>query len=151
MWIFRLKKSLKSGRRPQTIYRWWDSRAVWYLFNSATGFAALPDCDATTPCLFGKFIIRFRQANQPHGVGKRRFVWPRRIAIRNYVSMAEAVYLPRIAAIGFEQAGPENFPRRGCGRVDALYGAVWYKVLIRFEKVSRPYIKNLVSQALASA
>ena len=32
--------------------------------------------------------------------------------------------------------------------IDTLYGAVWYKVLIRFEKVTRTYIKKLVAQAL---
>jgi hypothetical protein len=32
--------------------------------------------------------------------------------------------------------------------IDSLYGAVWYKVLIRFEKVTRTYIKKLVAQTL---
>ena len=32
--------------------------------------------------------------------------------------------------------------------IDTLYGAVWYKVLIRFEKVTRTYIKKLVAQAM---
>ncbi|NBR51827.1 MAG: hypothetical protein EBT87_08740 [Alphaproteobacteria bacterium] len=32
--------------------------------------------------------------------------------------------------------------------IDALYGAVWYKVLIRFETVDRAYINALIEQYL---
>ena len=32
--------------------------------------------------------------------------------------------------------------------IDEMYGAVWYKVLLPFETVTRPYIKNLVKQIL---
>ena len=68
--------------------------------------------------------------------------------------MEEAVYAPRIKLIGdaFRQARKQGlFPSHYDIDllIDSLYGAVWYKVLIRFEKVTRPYIKKLVSQALA--
>jgi hypothetical protein len=67
--------------------------------------------------------------------------------------MEEAVYAPRIGLIAdavHRAQQKEQFP----GRldidlmIDTLYGAVWYKVLIRFEKVTRPYIKKLVAQTL---
>jgi hypothetical protein len=70
-----------------------------------------------------------------------------------YRRMEEAVYAPRIGLIADavrRAQEKEQFP----GRldidlmIDSLYGAVWYKVLIRFEKVTRTYIKKLVAQTL---
>jgi hypothetical protein len=70
-----------------------------------------------------------------------------------YSRMAEAVYLPRIGQIrtAFREAqGQGLFPADADidVAIDELYGAVWYKVLIRFETVSAAYIKKLVRQAL---
>ncbi len=70
-----------------------------------------------------------------------------------YRRMEEAVYAPRIGlitdAIRYAQE-QEQFPARLDVdlMIDTLYGAVWYKVLIRFEKVTRTYIKKLVAQAM---
>jgi hypothetical protein len=63
------------------------------------------------------------------------------------------VYLPRIGQIrmAFREAqGQGLFPADADidVAIDELYGAVWYKVLIRFETVSAAYIKKLVRQAL---
>ena len=67
--------------------------------------------------------------------------------------MAEAVYAPRIKLIvdAFQQARvtqvfPADFEIDLA--IDALYGAVWYKVLIRFETVDQAYIQSLVAQTL---
>ena len=59
-----------------------------------------------------------------------------------YKRMEEAVYAPRINVIAdaFRRAQEKNlFPARFDVdlMIDALYGAVWYKVLIRFEKVNK--------------
>ena len=155
------KVAQEAGVGKQTIYRWWDSRAdlVLEVWRDRL-LPPLPDYDATTPLVtylenslfaFGKQIGRTdcRQAA----------ICVLAEAHRNpklYQRMAEAVYLPRIALIkkAFEQAQAQEIFSPDADidvAIDALYGAVWYKVLIRFEKVSRPYIKNLVSQALASA
>ena len=67
--------------------------------------------------------------------------------------MEEAVYAPRIKlitdAIRAEQTA-DRFPADIDINllIDTLYGAVWYKVLIRFEKVTRPYVNKLVAHVL---
>lgn len=155
------KVAQEAGVGKQTIYRWWDSRAdlVLEVWRDRL-LPPLPDYDAATPLVtylenslfaFGKQIGRTdcRQAA----------ICVLAEAHRNpklYQRMADAVYLPRIALIkkAFKQAQGQKLFSADADidvAIDALYGAVWYKVLIRFEKVSRPYIKNLVSQALASA
>ncbi len=70
-----------------------------------------------------------------------------------YQRMADAVYLPRINLIkqAFEEAQAAGQFAKNVNidvAIDALYGAVWYKVLIRFETVNRAYIDALVQQYL---
>ena len=70
--------------------------------------------------------------------------------------LGRKVYAPRIKLIAdaFRRAQEQNlFPAHFDIDllIDALYGAVWYKVLIRFEKVSKGYIKTLVDQVLSHA
>jgi hypothetical protein len=70
-----------------------------------------------------------------------------------YKRMEEAIYAPRIKLIveACRQAQKKNLFSKHFDidlLIDALYGAVWYKVLIRFQKVTRPYIKKLVAQTL---
>jgi AcrR family transcriptional regulator len=137
----------EAGVGKQTIYRWWDSRAdlVLEVWRDRL-LPPLPVYDEKTPLrdyleasllAFGKTISRTdcRQA-----------------AI--YSRMAEAVYLPRIALIrmAFREAQEQGlFPAEADidVAIDQLYGAVWYKVLIRFETVNAAYIKKLVNEALA--
>jgi len=148
----------EAGVGKQTIYRWWDSRAdlVLEVWRDRL-LPPLPVYDETTPLrdyleasllAFGKIISRTdcRQAAicilaEAHRDPKL------------YSRMAEAVYLPRIEQIrtAFREAqGQGLFPADADidVAIDELYGAVWYKVLIRFETVSASYIKKLVRQAL---
>ena len=148
----------EAGVGKQTIYRWWDSRAdlVLEVWRDRL-LPPLPVYDETTPLrdyleasllAFGKIISRTdcRQAAicilaEAHRDPKL------------YSRMAEAVYLPRIGQIrtAFREAqGQGLFPADADidVSIDELYGAVWYKVLIRFETVSTAYIKKLVRQAL---
>ena len=67
--------------------------------------------------------------------------------------MEEVVYAPRVKPISetLQQAQrnavfPDSFNIDLA--IDALYGAVWDKELIRFETVSRGEIKKLVPQTL---
>ena len=148
----------EAGVGKQTIYRWWASRAdlVLEVWRDRL-LPPLPVYDDTTPLrdyleasllAFGKIISRTdcRQAAicilaEAHRDQKL------------YSRMAEAVYLPRIEQIrtAFREAqGQGLFPADADidVAIDELYGAVWYKVLIRFETVSAAYIKKLVRQAL---
>ena len=149
----------EAGVGKQTIYRWWDSRAdlVLEVWRDRL-LPPLPIYDEKTPLrdyleasllAFGEIISRTdcRQAAicilaEAHRDPKL------------YNRMAEAVYLPRIAQIrmAFREAQEQGlFPTDADVdiAIDELYGAVWYKVLIRFEKADTAYIKKLVRQALA--
>jgi AcrR family transcriptional regulator len=149
----------EAGVGKQTIYRWWNSRAdlVLEVWRDRL-LPPLPVYQENTPLrdyleasllAFGEIISRTdcRQAAicmlaEAHRDPKL------------YNRMAEAVYLPRIEQIrmAFREAQEQKvFPQTADidVAIDELYGAVWYKVLIRFEAVDRAYIKKLVSQALA--
>jgi AcrR family transcriptional regulator len=152
------KVASQAGVGKQTIYRWWPSRAdlvleVWrdrllpplapydgtsplqgYLEKSLFSFGQIlsrADCRQAAICILA-------EAHRDPQLYKR---------------MEEAVYAPRISVIAdaFCRAQEKNlFPARFDVdlMIDALYGAVWYKVLIRFEKVNKTYIKKLVTQVL---
>ena len=152
------KVASEAGVGKQTIYRWWPSRAdlvleVWrdrllpplapydgktplrnYLESSLLSFGQVlsrTDCRQAAICVLAE---AHRDAQL-------------------YRRMEEAVYAPRIGlitdAIRYAQE-QEQFPARLDVdlMIDTLYGAVWYKVLIRFEKVTPTYIKKLVAQAM---
>ena len=155
------KVASEAGVGKQTIYRWWDSRAdlvleVWqerllpplaaydgkadiqsYLEQSLYAFGhqlGRTDCRQAAVCVLA-------EAHRDPGLYRR---------------MEETVYAPRIALIAdaFSQAQQQNrFPKDADIDlvIDELYGAVWYKVLIRFETVTRSYVKNLVQQCLDGA
>ena len=148
----------EAGVGKQTIYRWWDSRAdlvleVWRdrllpplpIYEEATPFR---DYLENSLLAFGKTISRTdcRQAAicilaEAHRDPKL------------YQRMAEAVYQPRIAEIkkAFHHAQANQSFAANADidvAIDALYGAVWYKVLIRFETIDAGYISQLVNQAL---
>lgn len=155
------KVAQEAGVGKQTIYRWWDSRAdlVLEVWRDRL-LPPLPNYDAATPLVTYLENSLFAFGNQIGRTDCRQAaICVLAEAHRNpklYQRMADAVYLPRIALIkkAFKQAQGQKLFSADADidvAIDALYGAVWYKVLIRFEKVSRPYIKNLVSQALASS
>ena len=152
------KVASQAGVGKQTIYRWWPSRAdlvleVWrdrllpplapydgkaplrrYLETSLLSFGQVlsqTDCRQAAICVLA-------EAHRDPQLHQR---------------MEAAIYAPRIKVIAeaFNQAReqgqfPDHF--RIDLAIDTLYGAVWYKVLIRFEKVTRSYVKNLVAQTL---
>ena len=152
------KVASEAGVGKQTIYRWWDSRAdlVLEVWRDRL-LPSLPDYDESVPLrqfletsmlAFGKVISRTdcRQAAicilaEAHRDPKL------------YQRMAEAVYLPRIVTIrkAFQKAQDDALFAKDADidvTIDELYGAVWYKVLIRFETIDAPYIQKLVAQAL---
>ena len=155
------KVASEAGVGKQTIYRWWPSRAdlvleVWrdrllpplapydgqiplrdYLESSLISFGQVlsrTDCRQAAICILA-------EAHRDE---------------RLYQRMEEAVYAPRIGlivdAIRCAQKQAQVPPGMDVNlMIDTLYGAVWYKVLIRFETVSRTYIKQLVSQTMDKA
>jgi AcrR family transcriptional regulator len=148
----------EAGVGKQTIYRWWSSRAdlvleVW----SDRLMPPLAAYDGKTPLgtYLEKSLLSFGQL-----IGRTDC---RQAAIcvlaeahrdpQLYLRMEEAIYAPRIKLIGdaFCHAQehdlfPDHFDIDLL--IDALYGAVWYKVLIRFETVTKTYVKKLVAQTL---
>jgi AcrR family transcriptional regulator len=152
------KVASEAGVGKQTIYRWWNSRAdlvleVWqkrlmpplapyngkidlrtYLERSLYTFGkqlGRTDCRQAAVCVLA-------EAHRDPDL---------------YQRMEEVVYAPRIALItdSFRQAQEDGtFPKDADTNlvIDSLYGAVWYKVLIRFETLNRKYIKDLVAQIL---
>ncbi len=155
------KVASQAGVGKQTIYRWWPTRAdlvleVWrdrllpplapydggsspreYLESSLLSFGRLisrNDCRQAAICVLA-------EAHRDTKLYRR---------------MEEAIYAPRIKLIG-EALGRAQQQGLFPGRfkidllIDTLYGAVWYKALIRFEKVTKPYVSKLVAQALESA
>ena len=67
--------------------------------------------------------------------------------------MEEAIYAPRIKLITdachvaqVQARLPSDFDIDLI--IDALYGAIWYKVLIRFEEVTEIYVESLIAQTL---
>ena len=153
------KVASEAGVGKQTIYRWWSSRAdlvleVWqtrllpYLapYNGKTDLQTYLERSLYT---FGKQLSRTdcRQAA----------VCVLAEAHRNpelYRRMEEIVYAPRIALIAnsFHQAQRDGkFPNDADIDIiiDSLYGAVWYKVLIRFDAIDRHYVNKLVAKVLA--
>lgn len=152
------KVASEAGVGKQTIYRWWASRAelvleVWRdrLLPPLAPYAGkMPARDFLESSLlsFGKVLSRTDCRQAAICVLAEAHRDP-----QLYRRMEEAVYAPRIKLIkdAFVQAQRENqFPKDTDTDllIDTLYGAVWYKVLIRFEKVTQPYIKRLVSQSL---
>lgn len=152
------KVASEAGVGKQTIYRWWNSRAdlvleVWqerlmpplapyngkielrtYLERSLYTFGeqlGRTDCRQAAVCVLA-------EAHRDPEL---------------YQRMEAVVYAPRIALItdSFRQAQEDGkFPADADTNlvIDSLYGAVWYKVLIRFETLNRKYIKDLVAQIL---
>ena len=147
-----------AGVGKQTIYRWWPTRAdlvleVWrdrllppmpvydgqkklptYLGNSLLAFGqqiSRTDCRQAAICILA-------EAHRDPAL---------------YQRMAEAIYVPRINLIkqAFREAQAAEEISKNINidvAIDALYGAVWYKVLVRFETVNRNYVDALIEQYL---
>lgn len=155
------KVASEAGVGKQTIYRWWSSRAdlVLEVWRDRI-LPPLPVYDDTLPLrnylensllAFGQIMSRTDCRQAAICVLAEAHRYP-----DLYQRMAEAVYLPRIGLIrqAFEQAKDQQGFARETDidvAIDQLYGAVWYKVLIRFESVDENYVHDLVDQALAQA
>ncbi|HAJ28686.1 MAG TPA: hypothetical protein DCL32_00810 [Gammaproteobacteria bacterium] len=154
--IEKVASQAKVGK--QTIYRWWPSRAdlvleVWRdrllpPLAPYDGNMPLRDYLASSLLAFGEQISRTDCRQAAICILAEAHRDP-----QLYQRMAEAVYAPRIKLIvdAFQQARvtqvfPADFEIDLA--IDALYGAVWYKVLIRFETVDQTYIQSLVAQTL---
>lgn len=152
------KVASEAGVGKQTIYRWWPSRAdlvleVWRdrllpPLASYDGKKPLREFLESSLLSFGKVLSRTDCRQAAICVLAEAHRDP-----QLYQRMEEAVYAPRIklikdAFLHAQEKGqfPQHFDIDLL--IDTLYGAVWYKVLIRFGKVTRPYIKKLVSQSL---
>ena len=148
----------EAGVGKQTIYRWWSSRAelvleVWrdrlipplapfegelpvrdYLERSLLSFGQLigrDDCRQAAICVVA-------EAHRDPELYRR---------------MEESIYAPRIQlitdAIGIAIREGQLPPGLDVPVVvDALYGAVWYKVFIRFETVTPDYVRRLTDTQL---
>jgi AcrR family transcriptional regulator len=152
------KVASEAGVGKQTIYRWWPSRAdlvleVWRdrlmpPLAAYDGQIPMRDFLESSLLSFGQRLSRADCRQAAICVLAEAHRDP-----QLYKRMEEAIYAPRIKMIAdaCRQAQKNNlFPNHfDIGLlIDALYGAVWYKVLIRFQKVTRPYIKKLVAQTL---
>ena len=150
------KVASEAGVGKQTIYRWWQSRAdlvleVWR--DRILPPPPVPDADTPLDQYLENSLLAFGET-----IGRTEC---RQAAIcmlaeahrdaKLYQRMAEAVSLPRIKLIrnAFEKSQQQGlFDGDIDVAIDTLYGAVWYKVLIRFETVDRAYIQQLVAQSL---
>lgn len=148
-----------AGVGKQTIYRWWDSKAdlvleVWRdrllpPVPEYDGSTSLKKYLTKTLLEFGKHIGQTdcRQAaicilSETHRDPSL------------HARMESDVYFPRIeliiAAFKLAEANGEfPHPRDISILIDQLYGAVWYKVMIRFEKVDATFTRKLVNQVFA--
>jgi len=153
------KVAARAGVGKQTIYRWWGSKAdlvleVWrdHLLPP------VPKYDGSTS--LKKYLIKTLSEFGKH-IGKTGC---RQAAIcilsethRDpdlHTRMESDVYFPRIelilAAFKLAEANGEfSHPKDINILIDQLYGAVWYKVIIRFEKVDSKFTRKLVDQVFA--
>ena len=149
-----------AGVGKQTIYRWWPSRAelvleVWRdrLLPPLTPY----DGQVSLRNYLETSLTAFGPAHQSHRlsascdlcVGKKPTATPSYTEAhgRSGIRAAYKAHWRCVPAGAQARTIPNHYDIDLL--IDSLYGAVWYKVLIRFEKVTRPYIKKLVSQALA--
>lgn len=150
------KVAEKAGVGKQTIYRWWPSRAdlVLEVWRDRI-LPAMPRFDPSVSLrdYLKKSLLAFgQQINRTDS--RQAAICILAEAHRDpelYQRMAEAIYYPRINLIKSalcEAQKSDELPRNMNVDVtiDALYGAVWYKVLIRSEIVDRAYIETLVEQ-----
>ena len=151
------KVASQAGVGKQTIYRWWGSKAdlvleVWrdrLLPPLAPYDEEAPFVDYLEHTLFA-FGSQIRRTDC-----RQAAICVLAEAHRDpqlYQRMAEAVYLPRIGSIvrAFKHAQKKGEFSQDIDidvAIDELFGAVWYKVLIRFETVDKAYAKKLVAQA----
>ena len=152
------KVAQQAGVGKQTIYRWWPTRAdlVLEVWRDRL-LPPMPVYDGKTklPTYLGNSLLAFGQQISRTDC-RQAAICILAEAHRDpelYQRMAEAVYLPRINLIkqAFEEAQAAGQYPKSVNidvAIDALYGAVWYKVLIRFETVNRAYINALVQQYL---
>jgi len=68
--------------------------------------------------------------------------------------MESTIYLPRIELIleAFKLAKSKNVAptvKNVNVLIHQLYGAIWYKVMIRFEQVDATFVRKLVDQAFS--
>ena len=154
------KVASEAGVGKQTIYRWWPSRAelvleVWRdrLLPPLAPYAGkMPVRDFLESSLlsFGKVLSRTDCRQAAICVLAEAHRDP-----QLYQRMADAVYLPRINSImqAFKHAQEKGEFSQDIDidvAIYELFGAVWYKVLIRFGTVDKAYIKKLVRQFFRS-
>ena len=152
------KVAQQAGVGKQTVYRWWPTRAdlvleVWR--DRLLPPMPLYDGKTPLPTYLGNSLLAFGQQISRTDC-RQAAICILAEAHRDpklYQRMADAVYLPRIILIkqAFEEAQAAGQFAKNVNidvTIDALYGAVWYKVLIRFETVNRAYIDALVQQYL---
>jgi len=152
------KVAQQAGVGKQTIYRWWPTRAdlVLEVWRDRL-LPPMPVYDGQTklPTYLGNSLLAFGQQISRTDC-RQAAICILAEAHRDpalYHRMAEAVYVPRINLIkqAFKEAQAAGDFSKNINidvAIDALYGAVWYKVLIRFETVNRAYIDALVKQYL---
>ncbi|MGB1737842.1 MAG: TetR/AcrR family transcriptional regulator [Pseudomonadales bacterium] len=147
----------EAGVGKQTIYRWWTGKAdlvleVWQhrllpTLEPYDGVTAIKTYLEQSLVRFGEQLARTecRQAAICLLAEAHRNPELHRL-------MDESVYQPRIALIkdALHRAEPQELlaPATSVDTViDTLYGAIWYKVLIRFEDVPRQYVAEIIEQA----
>ena len=152
------KVAQQAGVGKQTIYRWWPTRAdlVLEVWRDRL-LPPMPVYDGQTklPIYLGNSLLAFGQQISRTDC-RQAAICILAEAHRDpalYQRMAEAVYVPRINLIkqAFKEAQAVGEFSKNINidvAIDALYGAVWYKVLIRFETVNRNYIDALIKQYL---
>ena len=152
------KVAREAGVGKQTIYRWWSSRAELVLevwrdrllppLEPYDGEKSLVKYLESSLLSFGQLLSR--------SYCKQAAICVLAEAHRDpalYSRMEEAIYAPRIKLITdachvaqVQARLPSDFDIDLI--IDALYGAIWYKVLIRFEEVTENYVKSLIAQTL---
>ena len=149
----------KAGVGKQTIYRWWGSKAELVL--EVLRDRLLPEVleyDASVPI---KSYLRATLLKLGQHIGRtdcrQAVICLISEAHRNpelHQQMESTIYLPRIELIldAFKAArSKDEAPavKNVNVLIHQLYGAVWYKVMIRFEQVDAPFVRKLVDQAFS--
>ena len=149
----------KAGVGKQTIYRWWSSKAELVL--EVLRDRLLPEVIAYDSSVPIKRYLKATLLKLGQHIGRtdcrQAMICLISEAHRNpelHQQMQSSIYQPRIELIleAFKSAkSKDEAPavKNVNVLIHQLYGAIWYKVMIRFEQVDAAFVRKLVDQSFS--